>query len=144
MCNRKSITEETGVTIDIDDDGTVRVYAPNSESLALAQGEVELDLLAGGEARPRPGGDGGHDGVIAFGGGSGLDLGKMLAFMCGQTRPVWDFEDVGDNFAEEARRLHYGESEPRNIRGETTPAEEKDLQSEGVAFLKVAIPKPTN
>ena len=40
--------------------------------------------------------DGGHDGVIAFGGGSGLDLGKMLAFMCGQTRPVWDFEDVGD------------------------------------------------
>jgi alcohol dehydrogenase class IV len=40
--------------------------------------------------------DGGHDGVIAFGGGSGLDLGKIVAFMCGQTRPVWDFEDVGD------------------------------------------------
>ena len=40
--------------------------------------------------------DGGHDGVIAFGGGSGLDLGKVVAFMCGQTRPVWDYEDVGD------------------------------------------------
>lgn len=40
--------------------------------------------------------EGGHDGVIAFGGGSGLDLGKMVAFMSGQTRPVWDFEDVGD------------------------------------------------
>ena len=39
---------------------------------------------------------GGHDGVIAFGGGSGLDLAKMVAFMAGQTRPVWDFEDVGD------------------------------------------------
>ena len=39
---------------------------------------------------------GGHDGVIAFGGGSGLDLGKAVAFMCGQTRPVWDFEDVDD------------------------------------------------
>ncbi len=39
---------------------------------------------------------GGHDGVIAFGGGSGLDLGKMVAFMSGQTRPVWDFEDVDD------------------------------------------------
>ncbi len=37
-----------------------------------------------------------HDGVIAFGGGSGLDLGKVVAFMAGQTRPVWDFEDVGD------------------------------------------------
>ncbi|MDJ0824796.1 MAG: iron-containing alcohol dehydrogenase [Rhodobacter sp.] len=39
---------------------------------------------------------GGHDGVVAFGGGSGLDLGKMMAFMHGQTRPVWDFEDIGD------------------------------------------------
>ena len=39
---------------------------------------------------------GGHDGVIAFGGGSGLDLGKVVAFMCGQTRPVWDYEDIGD------------------------------------------------
>lgn len=39
---------------------------------------------------------GGHDGVVAFGGGSALDLGKALAFMSGQTRPVWDFEDVGD------------------------------------------------
>jgi alcohol dehydrogenase class IV len=40
--------------------------------------------------------DGGHDGVVAFGGGSGLDLGRIVAFMCGQTRPVWDYEDVGD------------------------------------------------
>ena len=39
---------------------------------------------------------GGHDGVIAFGGGSGLDLGKMIAFMAGQSRPVWDFEDIDD------------------------------------------------
>jgi alcohol dehydrogenase class IV len=37
-----------------------------------------------------------HDGVVAFGGGSGLDTGKLIAFMVGQTRPVWDFEDVGD------------------------------------------------
>ncbi|MFF0924835.1 iron-containing alcohol dehydrogenase [Rhizobium leguminosarum] len=40
--------------------------------------------------------EGGHDGVVAFGGGSGLDLGKCVAFMAGQTRPVWDFEDIGD------------------------------------------------
>ncbi len=39
---------------------------------------------------------GGHDGVIAFGGGSGLDLGKLVAFQAGQSRPVWDFEDIGD------------------------------------------------
>ena len=39
---------------------------------------------------------GNHDGVIAFGGGSGLDVGKMVAFMARQTRPLWDFEDIGD------------------------------------------------
>ena len=38
------------------------------------------------------------DGVIAFGGGSGLDVGKAIAFMSGQTLPIWDFEDIGDNW----------------------------------------------
>jgi len=38
------------------------------------------------------------DGVIAFGGGSGLDVGKAIAFMSGQNLPIWDFEDVGDNW----------------------------------------------
>ena len=52
----------------------------------------EINLAAGVEAYRA----GDHDGVIAFGGGSGLDLGKMVAFMAGQTRPVWDFEDIGD------------------------------------------------
>jgi alcohol dehydrogenase class IV len=41
---------------------------------------------------------GDHDGVVAFGGGSGLDAGKAVAFMSGQSRPIWDFEDVGDNW----------------------------------------------
>ena len=54
----------------------------------------EVNLAAGIKAYN----DGGHDGVIAFGGGSGLDLGKCVAFMVGQTRPVWDFEDVDDRW----------------------------------------------
>lgn len=37
-----------------------------------------------------------HDGVVAFGGGSALDAGKVIAFMSGQKRPMWDFEDIGD------------------------------------------------
>ena len=41
---------------------------------------------------------GGHDGVIAFGGGSALDAAKTIAFMSGQTRSLWDFEDIGDNW----------------------------------------------
>jgi len=39
-----------------------------------------------------------HDGVIAFGGGSALDAAKAIALMVGQDRPLWDFEDVGDNY----------------------------------------------
>ncbi|WP_413868751.1 iron-containing alcohol dehydrogenase, partial [Albidovulum sp.] len=39
---------------------------------------------------------GGHDGVVCFGGGSALDLGKMIALMVDQTIPVWDLEDIGD------------------------------------------------
>lgn len=53
---------------------------------------VQSNLTAGIAAYKQ----GGHDGVIAFGGGSALDLGKLIAFQAGQTRPVWDFEDVGD------------------------------------------------
>lgn len=41
---------------------------------------------------------GNHDGVIAVGGGSALDCGKLIAFQSGQTRPIWDFEDIGDNW----------------------------------------------
>jgi len=37
-----------------------------------------------------------HDGVVAIGGGSGLDTGKAIAFQVGQKRPIWDFEDIGD------------------------------------------------
>lgn len=74
-------------------------------------------LLAGGLAaklfsdiRPNPVGAnieagiaafkaGGHDGVVAVGGGSALDAGKLIAFMHAQTRPLWDFEDIGDWWA---------------------------------------------
>src|SRR5436853_2409557 len=53
---------------------------------------VESNVAAGVAAYKA----GGHDGVVAFGGGSALDAGKLIALMHGQTRPVFDFEDVGD------------------------------------------------
>ncbi|MBK8457463.1 MAG: iron-containing alcohol dehydrogenase [Phyllobacteriaceae bacterium] len=53
---------------------------------------VESNVYAGLEVLRK----GKHDGVIAFGGGSALDAAKVIAFMAGQTRPMWDFEDVGD------------------------------------------------
>jgi alcohol dehydrogenase class IV len=53
---------------------------------------TEANLAAGVDAFKA----GGHDGVVAVGGGSALDIGKCVAFMVAQSRPVWDFEDVGD------------------------------------------------
>ncbi len=53
---------------------------------------VESNVYAGIEVLRK----GKHDGVIAFGGGSALDAAKVIAFMAGQTRPMWDFEDIGD------------------------------------------------
>jgi alcohol dehydrogenase len=55
---------------------------------------VEANIVAGVRAFR----SGAHDGVVAFGGGSALDAGKLIAFAAGQTRPIWDFEDIGDNW----------------------------------------------
>jgi len=59
------------------------------------QGNPTGSNVDGGIAAYR---DGGHDGVIAFGGGSALDAAKTVALMVAQDRPLWDFEDVGDNW----------------------------------------------
>jgi hypothetical protein len=50
-------------------------------------------------------------------------------------------EDVGERFAEEARRIHYGESEERGIRGQATPEQTQALLEEGVEVLPLPIPK---
>jgi alcohol dehydrogenase class IV len=59
---------------------------------AIHSNPVGADVEAGLAAYRQ----GGHDGVIAFGGGSALDVGKVIAFMSGQSRPLWDFEDKDD------------------------------------------------
>ncbi len=58
----------------------------------IKQNPIEANVTAGVAAYRA----GEHDGVIAFGGGSALDAGKLIAFMAGQNRPLWDFEDIGD------------------------------------------------
>jgi alcohol dehydrogenase class IV len=90
------------------------VTDPGLARLALPAGAVELCRAAGidctvfSEIKGNPNGQnvaagvavfqrGQHDGVIAFGGGSAIDAGKAIALMAGQDRPLWDFEDVGDN-----------------------------------------------
>lgn len=64
---------------------------------------TDLNLAAGIEAFRK----GGHDGVIVIGGGSAMDVGKLVALMEGQTIPVWDLEDIGDWWTRaDATRIH--------------------------------------
>jgi hypothetical protein len=51
-----------------------------------------------------------------------------------------NFDDVGCDFTKEALKIHYGVSEPRNIRGVSTDIEEKTLKEEGIEFYKVPLP----
>lgn len=50
-----------------------------------------------------------------------------------------NFDNVGSRFATEALKIHYGVTEPRNIRGTSTQEEEKTLKEEGIAFIKVPV-----
>jgi hypothetical protein len=55
---------------------------------------------------------------------------------------IADTDDVGERFAEEARRIHYGETKAHGIRGQATTAEVADLVEEGIAVLPLALPVP--
>jgi len=55
-------------------------------------------------------------------------------------RVVANTEDVGDRFAEEARRIHYGEEPARGIRGQVTPQEREALREEGIETMSIPLP----
>jgi len=55
-----------------------------------------------------------------------------------------NFDDVGADFTKEALKIHYGVTEPRNIKGVSTREEEKLLREEGVDFIKIPIPVEKN
>ena len=73
------------------------------------------------------------------------DISEHNAAMAQISKKVIDFvdknfDDVGCNFAQEALKMHYGASEPRNIRGVSTNEEEKVLKDEGIQFFKIPMP----
>jgi hypothetical protein len=55
---------------------------------------------------------------------------------------VKNFDNVGADFTKEALKMHYGVTEPRNIRGVSTIEEEKTLKKEGIQFFKIPLPTP--
>jgi hypothetical protein len=55
-----------------------------------------------------------------------------------------NFDDVGCDFTREALKIHYGVTEPRNIRGVSTKEEEKTLEKEGIRFFKIPVPIPSD
>lgn len=59
------------------------------------QGNPTLANVTNGVSKYKKGG---FNGIIGFGGGSAIDVAKTIALMVGQTRPLWDFEDIGDNW----------------------------------------------
>jgi alcohol dehydrogenase class IV len=100
-CANAGITRPLVVT----DPGLAELPVVGALREALREGGLEPGLFtdvrpnpvaANVEAGIRAFAAGGHDGVVAVGGGSALDCGKVVAFMAGQTRPLWDFEDVDD------------------------------------------------
>ncbi|HBF29116.1 iron-containing alcohol dehydrogenase [Rhizobium sp.] len=99
-CNALGITNPLLVT----DRGLATMAITRAAREALRDGGLQHALFA--EVDPNPNEvnldagikafrDGNHDGIVAFGGGSGIDLGKCIALMVGQTRPVWDFVEEG-------------------------------------------------
>lgn len=91
----------------VTDPGLARL--PMLARLQALLSDAGLETALFSDMRPNPVGrdvdagvaafrDGRHDGVVAVGGGSALDVGKAIALMSGQKRPLWDFEDVGNNW----------------------------------------------
>ena len=65
----------------------------------------------------------------------------QAAWLAMARRVLADTEDVGERFAEEARRIHYGETEQRGIRGKASRAETEALQEEGISVVPMVLPE---
>ncbi|MCH1434777.1 MAG: iron-containing alcohol dehydrogenase [Acidimicrobiales bacterium] len=102
-----SACREAGIAnpLIVTDPGMIDLPPISAVQAALATASLPDEVFC--DLRPNPVGSdvangvaaftaGAHDGVIAVGGGSALDVGKAIAFHAGQTRPLWDFEDIGD------------------------------------------------
>lgn len=70
----------------------------------------------------------------------GAEQAMQHAWMALAHRIVANTDDVGDNFAEEARKMHYGETKERGIRGQASRTEAESLIEEGIAVMSLSLP----
>lgn len=106
------------------------VKLPSAPRLNLGAGSVGGD--APGRTQPAPAGE---QAVAAL-----PPAAMQAAWMQMVRRVMAQTEDVGERFAEEARRMHYGEAEERGIRGQATRAQTEELLDEGIAVMPLPIP----
>ncbi len=100
-------------------------------------GRLTCPVCGGQEVHVLP--SGGHISKVAAGpdtSSRGPSTAKALADYIEK-----NFDNVGPQFAEEAIKMHFGETDPKNIRGTMSEEEEKDLQEEGVDYIKIPVPK---
>lgn len=102
----------------------------------LARGLVDCPVCGSAQVRRVPSGFG----IAKRRGEPDPEVSARLLGMALKRYLRENFEDVGAGFATEALKIHYGASEPRNIRGVSTPQEEEVLKSEGVGFFKIGEP----
>ena len=69
------------------------------------------------------------------------ELTRQAAWLAMAQRVLANTDDVGDQFAEEARKIHYGEAKERGIRGKATTEETESLLEEGIAVMPIALPE---
>ena len=102
-CNQLNIKKPLFVT----DDGLIKLDIVETATAVLKNGGINYSIYSDVQGNPtrknvndgvRHYNENNHDGVIAFGGGSAIDAAKTIAFMSGQTKSLWDFEDIGNNW----------------------------------------------
>ncbi len=131
------------------------ISCPTCGSRKIEKALMAPRLAKGGRAREDaeagPGAEGGPRGGSGGGPGGGPGSGMAMravegtaeaAELMGQLRALRqkveeNCDYVGGNFAEEARKIHYGEQDPRNIYGETSDQQAKELHEEGVTFNRI-------
>ena len=72
---------------------------------------------------------------------AGAEQALQAAWMTLARRVLASTDDVGERFAEEARKIHYGESKERGIRGQASPAQTESLLEEGIAVMQFPLPE---